>query len=260
MPFELNAFCIRPHTSETMSEAKKRDAAGKTKSSSSSSSSSASSASKKSSSSSSSSSDSDKDVEEDQHSGSNDSDDETYPARIAAAEVLATRLKGMGATEQEVNSWVPLIEEPAWMHVENVAEKTGDYKCLPEAIRLYRSEIRRIASDLKDKKIGPDLVKRLRGGELEAVSIVGIKADDLLPEAKRARLAELRFKAKEAAEDKYPFKDDTMTCPECNKEGARWRRYPGGGQGFAKLDDNENKANKREAECIHCLKTWDFEE
>ncbi|CAK0837577.1 unnamed protein product [Prorocentrum cordatum] len=139
---------------------------------------------------------------------------------------------------------------------------------LAVALRHYRSEVRRVCGALRDPDVARGLLERLRDGSLSAASIAALPAEQLLPEAKRARLRELRaMPPEESGRERkdLPFEDPTMVCAECGKQGrVRFGYLVSVREGYGKAEtwgskDNEERGERCKAQCGDCLAEWTYD-
>jgi len=189
--------------------------------------------------------------------------------RSTARTLLQRNLVSAGASQEEAASWSLSIESAAWANVEKNFDALGDQDSaeggLSSTFRLYRAEVRRMSSALKEASVSEHLLSKFRAGEIQPVSLVAMPAEDLLPADKRARLHELRAPSHEEKSRSLPFYDRSMTCNECGKAGSvRYCYLPSARDGFTKAETwgssaNEEKGERCQAECSECLARWHFE-
>jgi len=199
--------------------------------------------------------------------------------RAAAGALLRRGFSAAGASTDESKVWAEEVERAAWAAAaasaavpSKAAPSETDALALPgdavelssAATRQYRAEVRRLCTALKEPSSAQSLLSRLQSGDLQPMAILALPAEDLLPEAKRARLQELRAGTPEAPEA-WDMEDPSMACAECGEVGGvRYNRLAEAKEGFAKAEiwgskDTENKGDRCQAQCTRCLADWVFE-
>ncbi|CAK0837576.1 unnamed protein product [Prorocentrum cordatum] len=191
-------------------------------------------------------------------------------AREASGSLLGRAFGGAGAEVEEAAEWTAEAEVALWSSLVEPTAPSSDASGeeLAVALRHYRSEVRRVCGALRDPDVARGLLERLRDGSLSAASIAALPAEQLLPEAKRARLRELRaMPPEESGRERkdLPFEDPTMVCAECGKQGrVRFGYLVSVREGYGKAEtwgskDNEERGERCKAQCGDCLAEWTYD-
>lgn len=204
-------------------------------------------------------------------------------ARTAALGLLRRILVSRGGAAEEAELWSNEVESAAWSSRDRAYEQQmllglrsggpdqeedcdADGQQAP-MLRFYRAEIRRLAAAFKEPSVADGILAKLRNKTASPTDLLALPAEDLLPEAKRARLRELRTEGpqeEDSSGQKLPLFDELMVCPECGKSGCvRYCHVVTVKEGFAKAEiwgSRENEASERcKAQCGECFAEWPFD-
>mmetsp|Transcript_152609 Transcript_152609/g.489379 ORF Transcript_152609/g.489379 Transcript_152609/m.489379 type:complete len:305 (+) Transcript_152609:37-951(+) len=201
-------------------------------------------------------------------------------ARSTASTLLQRSFATLGASAQEASAWSAGAESAAWAGTAGSCAPTSSDSRLGSRglrttdnrdevgfFRLYRSEIRRLLSALKDRGLAIGLVERMRAGTLTAAELVVLSPEELLPEAKRARLLELRTDGPSESDvpKEHEFLDTQMLCTECGEAGGvSWEHMVTVREGYGKAETwgssgNSDRGERCRAKCRLCLADWLFD-
>eukprot|EP00928_Gymnodinium_smaydae_P037967 TRINITY_DN26292_c0_g1_i1.p1 TRINITY_DN26292_c0_g1~~TRINITY_DN26292_c0_g1_i1.p1 ORF type:complete len:266 (+),score=55.04 TRINITY_DN26292_c0_g1_i1:49-798(+) len=191
-------------------------------------------------------------------------------ARAAAAGILRRGLLAAGASDTEAQTWASELEAAAWdaTSLEDLSGTAAEGASVEAAPRRYRAELRRLGAATKSATVAADLIARLRSGAIDARGVLALPAEELLPEAQRARLKELRTAGplEELDVRRYDYEDPSLACAECGRTGCvKYMHLSSSREGYAKAEtwgskENDAKGERCQAQCSECLAEWVFEQ